>query len=145
MPSKLRSLVQAQKPEIKIAFQSTKKTYTTLDCIEGMVTVTAPVDIRFDDIDVEFVGTSRTYVERLTTAAAASGRSEAFHQFLKLSQPGMHHYYPENDVLKAGVSLIERKASMSWILIPLKDIDKPMHYMQLGPKLITITDHFALL
>ena len=104
MPSKLRNLVQAQKPEIKIAFQSRKNTYTTLDRIEGTVTVIAPIDTNFDAIDIEFIGTSRTYVERLTTAAASSGRSEAFHQFLKLSQPGMHEYYPELNVLKAGVA-----------------------------------------
>lgn len=104
MPSRLRNLVQAHKPEIKISFHSNKKTYTTLDRIEGVVTITAPVDTNFDQIDVEFVGTSRTYVERLTTAAAASGRSEAFHQFLKLSQPGLQQLYPDDLVLKAGQS-----------------------------------------
>ena len=102
MPSKLRNLMQAQKPDIKINFHSKKTTYTTLDRIEGVVTVTAPTDTNFDTIDIEFVGTSRTYVERLTTAAAATGRSEAFHQFLKLSQPGLQQYYPEDLVLKAG-------------------------------------------
>ena len=102
MPLKIRSLVQAQKPEIKITLQSNKKTHTTLDRIEGVVSVTAPIDTNFDAIDIEFVGTSRTYVERLTTAAAASGRSEAFHQFLKLTQPGLQQLYPEDLVLKAG-------------------------------------------
>ena len=104
MPAKLRHLVQAQKPEIKITFHSKKKTYTTLDRIEGVVTIAAPIDTPFDAIDIEFVGTSRTYVERLTTAAAASGRSEAFHQFLKLSQPGLQDLYPEDLVLRAGKS-----------------------------------------
>ena len=104
MPAKLRNLVQAQKPEIKITFNSKKTTYTTLDRIEGVVTVTAPIDTPFDAIDIEFVGTARTYVERLTTAAAATGRSEAFHQFLKLSQPGLHELYPEDLVLRAGKS-----------------------------------------
>lgn len=102
MPSKLRSLVQAQKPDIKISFSSPQKTYTTLDRIEGTVTVVPQVDTNFDSIDIEFVGTSRTYVERLTTAAAASGRSEAFHQFLKLQQPGLQQLYPEDLVLRAG-------------------------------------------
>lgn len=104
MPARLRSLVQPQKPEIKVNFTTKKRTYTTLDRIEGTVTVTAPIDTPFDTLDVEFVGTSRTYVERLTTAAAATGRSEAFHQFLKLSQPGLQEYFPEDLVLKAGVS-----------------------------------------
>ncbi|KAK5171189.1 uncharacterized protein LTR77_004333 [Saxophila tyrrhenica] len=102
MPSKLRNLVQAQKPDIKINFSTKKKTYTTLDRIEGSVTVVPQVDTNFDSIDIEFIGTSRTYVERLTTAAAASGRSEAFHQFLKLQQPGLHQLYPEDLVLRAG-------------------------------------------
>ena len=104
MPAKLRNLVQAQKPEIKVNFVTKKKTYTTLDRIEGTVTINAPIDTPFDAIDIEFVGTSRTYVERLTTAAAATGRSEAFHQFLKLQQPGLQQYYPEDLVLRAGVS-----------------------------------------
>ena len=103
MPSKLRNLVNTQRPDIKIEFSSKKDTYTTLDRIEGVAIVTAPVDTDFDTIEVEFIGTSRTYVERLTTAAAASGRSEAFHQFLKLCQPGLEQHYPHCQVLKAGI------------------------------------------
>lgn len=104
MPMKLLSLVQAPKPELTFQLLSKKKTYTTLDRIEGVVTVTAPVDTNFDSVEIEFIGTSRTYVERLTTAAAASGRSEAYHQFLKLSQPGLEGFYPEDLVLRAGQS-----------------------------------------
>lgn len=104
MPAKLRSLVQGQKPDIRISFENPKKTYTTLDRIEGIVTIVAPVDTPFEDITVEFIGTSRTYVERLTTAAAATGRSEAFHQFLRLNQPDVEQDYPEDYVLRAGVS-----------------------------------------
>lgn len=104
MPAKLRNLVQAPKPDIRISFGTKKKTYTTLDRIEGAVTVNAPFDTPFDTLDIEFVGTSRTYVERLTTAAAATGRSEAFHQFLKLQQPGLQEYFPEDLVLRAGVT-----------------------------------------
>ncbi|KAK5678616.1 hypothetical protein LTS10_009060 [Elasticomyces elasticus] len=102
MPSKLRSLMLAQKPDIKINLASRKKVFSTLDTIEGTVTITAPEDIRFDSVEIEFLGTSRTFVERLTTAASVSGRSEAFHQFLKLVQPGLQEYYPENSILKAG-------------------------------------------
>lgn len=102
MPSKLRNLVQAPKPEITFDSLRKKKTYTTLDRIEGSITITAPIDTNFDSIDIEFVGTSRTFVERMTSAAAASGRSEAYHQFLKLSQPGLEGLYPEDLVLKAG-------------------------------------------
>ncbi|KAF2483744.1 hypothetical protein BDY17DRAFT_316990 [Neohortaea acidophila] len=104
MPSKLRNLVQTAKPDIKIHFDHPKSTYTTLDRLEGTVTITAPHDTRFDSVDIEFIGTSRTFVERFTTAAAASGRSEAYHQFLKLSQPGNEQYYPADFVLQAGVA-----------------------------------------
>jgi len=102
MPAKLRNWVNAQKPDIKINLQSRRKTYTTGDRIEGTVHVTAPTDTPFDLAEIEFVGTARTYVERLTTAAAVAGRSEAFHQFLKLTQPALREHYPENGILKAG-------------------------------------------
>ena len=103
MPSKLRNMMLlAQRPDIKIHLASRKKVYSTLDTIEGTVTITPTSDTPFDAVDIEFLGTSRTYVERLTTAAAVSGRSEAFHQFLKLSQPDLDEHYPEERVLKAG-------------------------------------------
>ncbi|EMC98707.1 hypothetical protein BAUCODRAFT_64387 [Baudoinia panamericana UAMH 10762] len=100
--NKLRNLVQAPKPEIKINLSTRKKTYSTLDRIEGVVAVTAPVDTAFDDVEIDFVGTARTFVERLTSAAAVSGRAEAFHQFLKLTQPGLQEHYPEGGMLRAG-------------------------------------------
>lgn len=102
MQSKIRGLYQGQKPEIKIKLHNKQKSYTTHEQLEGVVSIVSPCDTSFDEIDVEFVGTSRTYVERLTTAAAVSGRSEAFHQFLKLQQPGLAELYPEGNVLLAG-------------------------------------------
>ena len=102
MPAKLKNMVQQPKLEISIKLASRKKAYTTLDKIEGVASVTAPTDTHFDEVSIEFVGTARTFVERLTTAAAVSGRSEAFHQFLKLTQPGSEQHYPEANVLKAG-------------------------------------------
>lgn len=102
MQSKLRSLYHAQKPDIKINLHERRNTYTTRDRITGVVSVTVPVDTSFDDLEIDFVGTSRTYVERLTTAAAISGRSEAFHQFLKLTQPDLRQCFPPNSLLRAG-------------------------------------------
>ena len=102
MPGKLRNLYQSQKPEITISIHDRKEAYTTLDKIEGVVSITTVQDLSFDDIEIEFVGSSRTYVERLTTAAAVSGRSEAFHQFLKLQQPRLHNAYPRDRILKAN-------------------------------------------
>ncbi|KAF7192885.1 hypothetical protein HII31_05799 [Pseudocercospora fuligena] len=102
--SKLRNLYHAQKPEIKISLSERRSTYTTLDRLTGIVSITAPVDTHFDALSIDFVGTSRTYVERLTTAAAISGRSEAFHQFLKLEQPfaDLAACFPPDRLLKAG-------------------------------------------
>lgn len=102
MPAKLRGLCQGQKPEIKIILNNKQTSYTTFEQLEGTVSITSPNDLVFDDIEIEFVGTSRTLVERLTTAAAVSGKSEAFHQFLKLQQPGLADLYPQDKVLAAG-------------------------------------------
>ncbi|KAK5689104.1 hypothetical protein LTR17_026520 [Elasticomyces elasticus] len=104
MPSKLQSLMLAQKPDIKINLASRKKVFSTLDTIEGAVTITAPKDIQFESIEIEFLGTSRTFVDRFTPVASVSGRSEATHQFLKLVQPGLQEYCPANGILKAGKS-----------------------------------------
>ncbi|OQO01894.1 hypothetical protein B0A48_12367 [Cryoendolithus antarcticus] len=102
VPGKLRQLVHSTKPEINIHLDSRNRVFTTLDRIEGTVRITAVVDTDFDNIDIEFVGTARTYVERLTTAAAISGRSEAFHNFLRLSQPGLDRLCPADRILRAG-------------------------------------------
>ncbi|GAB7366159.1 hypothetical protein MBLNU230_g7721t1 [Neophaeotheca triangularis] len=102
MPAKLKNLMQNQKPSVSIELRSNKNVYTTMDQLDGHVSITSPVDCYFDQIEIEFIGTSRTFVERLSTASAVSGRSEAFHQFLKLSQPNLQFHYPENMLLKAG-------------------------------------------
>ncbi|KAK4913687.1 hypothetical protein LTR49_018021 [Elasticomyces elasticus] len=85
MPSKLQSLTLAHKPDIKINLASRKKVFSTLDTIEGTVTITAPKDIQFESIEIEFLGTSHTFVERLTP-------------------PGLQEYCPGNGILKAGKS-----------------------------------------
>ncbi|KAK5689666.1 hypothetical protein LTR17_026183 [Elasticomyces elasticus] len=102
MPWKLRSLMLPQKPDVKINLASRTKVFSTFDTMEGTVTIAALEDIHFDSVEIEFLGTSRTFVEQLTTAASISGRSEACHQFLKLVQPGLQEYYPENGILEAG-------------------------------------------
>ncbi|EME46643.1 hypothetical protein DOTSEDRAFT_70602 [Dothistroma septosporum NZE10] len=102
MQSRLRNLYQAHKPEIQIQLHRRRSLYSTFDKIEGLAVLVAPTDTSFDEIEIEFVGTTRTYVERLTTAAAISGKSEAFHQFLKLKQPRLDEHLPEDRVLRAG-------------------------------------------
>ena len=46
-------------------------------------------------------GTTKTYVERITPASV-NGRTEAFQQFLKLSQPVQEDALPRDGVLRAG-------------------------------------------
>jgi hypothetical protein len=102
---KLKSFVHSTKPEITIHLNSRRKIYSTMDKITGTVTIKPVVDIEFDDVEIDFIGTSRTFVERYTTAAAISGRSEAYHNFLRLSQPKLDEYYPEDRAartLRAG-------------------------------------------
>ena len=52
MSSRLRSLVQAPKPEITFQMASKKKTYSTLDAIEGTVTIVPAVDTNFDGVEI---------------------------------------------------------------------------------------------
>lgn len=101
----MRNPLQSTKPEITIHLNSRRKIYSTMDKIEGTVTIKPVVDTEFDDVEIDFIGTSRTFVERYTTAAAISGRSEAYHNFLRLSQPKLDEYYQEDRAertLKAG-------------------------------------------
>ncbi|TKA66539.1 hypothetical protein B0A49_10481 [Cryomyces minteri] len=73
-----------------------------MDKLEGVVSITAERDTRFEDIEITFTGTSKTYVEKMTTTAAVSGRSEARHQFLKLTQPMPQSAYPQPRILERG-------------------------------------------
>lgn len=101
----MRNPLHSTKPEITIHLNSRRKIYSTMDKIEGTVTIKPVVDTEFDDVEIDFIGTSRTFVERYTTAAAISGRSEAYHNFLRLSQPKLDELYQEDRAertLKAG-------------------------------------------
>lgn len=105
MPAKLRGMVQNTKPEITIHLNSKRRIYSTMDSIDGSVFIKPAVDTEFDEVEIDFIGTSRTFVERYTTAAAISGRSEAYHNFLRLNQPRLDSLYPEERgerTLKAG-------------------------------------------
>jgi len=102
LTARLRTLYQVQKPDIKIDLSRDARSFTTGDQIDGTVSITAAVDTPFDSIDIEFIGSSRTYVEHISSAAAMSGRTEAHQQFLKLQQPRLHLLYPSDRILCAG-------------------------------------------
>lgn len=61
--------------------------YATMDTIEGTVSITAPHDTRFENIEISFTGTSQVFVDRMTTTPSMTGRMEASHRFLTLKQP----------------------------------------------------------
>ena len=106
MAAKLKSFSQRGRPQIKIILNDFEDSeiphYSTMDKIEGKVIVTSPVTTTLEKLSIDFIGLSKTYVERVTASTAMSGRSEARHQFLKLVQPLPESSYPENRVLLAN-------------------------------------------
>ena len=102
MASSLRSVIAAQRLDFEINIYVSKRTFTTLENIDGRVSITAPVDTSFSNLEIQFLGTSRSYVENLTTAMRALGKSHAFHIFLKLSQAGLQALFPQNCIMSAG-------------------------------------------
>ncbi|WEW61990.1 hypothetical protein PRK78_007490 [Emydomyces testavorans] len=76
--------------------------YTTLDAIQGEVSLSAENDVRFDQLSISFIGTSRTSIERPGYAGPTVGQSSAFHTFLKLTQPIEESQYPQPRILEAG-------------------------------------------
>ena len=78
--------------------------FTTLEKIEGVATITCPSDTTFDSLHVTFQGNVKVYVEKLATSAPTNPRRSAFHTFLRLQQPLTDDQLPEDSVLKAGVT-----------------------------------------
>ncbi|OAL47194.1 arrestin [Pyrenochaeta sp. DS3sAY3a] len=105
---KVRNMAHYGQPAIEINLNGSQArgtfvtSYSTMDTIEGHVTITAPHDIRFDDIDIAFVGTSHVFVDRLTTTPTMTGRTEASHRFLLLRQPIDESDFPAPRIFTAG-------------------------------------------
>lgn len=102
MSSRLRTLALGTKPHVAITLDNEQATYTTLDRIAGKVEITAAVSTRFEDVDIQFIGMSKTFVERLHATPSMSRGTSAFHQFLKLTQPIPESAYPQPRILEAG-------------------------------------------
>ena len=99
--------VTKTKPAIDIVLNDNQHgafvpSYTTLDKIEGVASITAPTDVIFTEILITFQGTTRTYVEKVASTAPTTSRSQAFHNFLRLYQPLQRSLLPEDKILKAG-------------------------------------------
>ena len=78
--------------------------YTTLEKIQGTASITTPVDLPFDDVNITFTGSVKTFVEKLATSSPTIPRTQAFHNFLRLAQPINPSDLPENKIAKAGVT-----------------------------------------
>ncbi|OMP82372.1 hypothetical protein BK809_0006682 [Diplodia seriata] len=106
---KLRNLAMQGKPVIDISLRGESgphgsyiTSFSTMDKLEGEVSVTAPHDTRFDDIEIAFVGQSSTFVDKFASAPTMSTRSDATHQFLKLRQPIDESTLPMPRIAEAG-------------------------------------------
>lgn len=102
------SFTKRTRPVIDIHLNDQQDTYvssyTTLDKIEGSVLINSPGDLKFDDIVITFEGITRTYVEKVASSAPASVRTQAYHNFLKLTQPIDEAAFPEDSTFKENRS-----------------------------------------
>ncbi|OJI88821.1 hypothetical protein ASPTUDRAFT_79832 [Aspergillus tubingensis CBS 134.48] len=71
-------------PILKITVKDPRPSYTTWDRVEGTVTVTAPNDTKFNNVQITFEGSSRVTLPRPITELREPA---ACHTFLKLQQP----------------------------------------------------------
>jgi len=76
------------------------KVYTTFDALSGKVSITAPHNVRFDEIKITLEGSTKTYVENLTPTSSRT-RISATHNFLKLVMPIRESDYPQPRVAEA--------------------------------------------
>ncbi len=98
-----RRMGQNPRPELDIRLRDhyEGKVYTTFDAITGCVEITAPHSARFDEVQITFEGTTRTYVENLSPSAIRS-KTTAVHKFLKLVMPVRESDYPQPRIAEPG-------------------------------------------
>ena len=88
----LVGLTQKTKPHVEIVLDDAQEgafvpSYTTLDKIEGMVSITAPCDLRFGDIQFTFEGFCKVATEPNSPTPSARSKIERGYTFLRLPQP----------------------------------------------------------
>ena len=107
LASRVLSLGQKPKPVIEITLNDKQKdafcpTYTSLEPIQGQVTITTSSDMSFDDLYITFEGSTKTYVE-IASSSPTKDRTKAFHTFLRLVQPmDDDSAFPKPRVIEAG-------------------------------------------
>ncbi|KAF1832607.1 arrestin [Decorospora gaudefroyi] len=106
---KVRNIAHQGQPTIDIGLNDSSghrlkfvTSYSSMDSIEGTITISTLQDIRFDDIDIAFIGTSRVYVDRMATTPTMTGRTESTHRFLTLRQPICEEDFPNPRIFEAG-------------------------------------------
>ena len=105
--ARMKDLVLPPKPVIEITLTDDQKDkfvpqYTSLDEIKGEVSITAPCDTSFDDIYISFEGSARTFVEKIASTSPTNGRTEAFHNFVRLVQPFDTSTLSDPRIIEAG-------------------------------------------
>ena len=106
LASRVLSLGQKPKPVIEVTLNDAQKdafcpTYTSLEPIQGDVTITASSDMSFENLYITFEGSIKTYVE-ISSTSPTKDRTRAFHTFLRLVQPMDGAALPESRVIEAG-------------------------------------------
>ncbi|EUC46676.1 hypothetical protein COCMIDRAFT_92173 [Bipolaris oryzae ATCC 44560] len=106
---KARNMTMLGQPTIDISLHADRgqqskfvMSYSSMDTIDGTVTITAQHDTRFEDIDISFTGTTQVYVDRMTSTPTMTGRTEAKHRFLTLRQPIDKSIFPDPRIFEAG-------------------------------------------
>ncbi|KAF1926260.1 arrestin [Didymella exigua CBS 183.55] len=105
---KARTLANMGQPNIEFVMNDSDgprriiPSYSTMDTISGYIEITAPSDTRFEDIDIAFIGTANTFVDRVTTTPSLTGRTESSHRFLTLRQPVDQSSFSTPRVFEAG-------------------------------------------
>ena len=103
----MKSPICHNRPTITIALHDDQHdvfvpSYTTLDKVQGEVTIAAPYDTAFDQIYITLEGSVKTFVEKMATASPTNYRTEAFQVFLRLLQPLNMNAFSRPRVIKAG-------------------------------------------
>lgn len=94
------------KPRIEIKLDEDQKhaftpTFTSLDQIKGQVIIECQNNLAFDDIFITFEGSTRTTVEKIATTSPTNGKTDAFQNFLRLTQPIAPCAFPHSRLLEA--------------------------------------------
>ncbi|MCJ1443345.1 MAG: hypothetical protein MMC23_003843 [Stictis urceolatum] len=102
-------LVGKSKPVIDIALKDDQSgafvpSYTTLEKIQGEASITCPAETQYQDIHIIFQGAAKTYVEKIATSAPTTPRTQAYHNFLRLTQPMENAGIPEDNIAREGVT-----------------------------------------